>query len=232
MTANVATIGHNNPPSAQDELKALYADAISEAENWCDGERVQNDGQMRDVDKLIASIKDAERTAKAHKEGEFRPHKDAADAVIAAWKPLLDDLDRIKKSLLSIVGNYKTEKARKVAEEQRRLEAEAEARKREAEAAQRDVDMGDVNQRREADAIAFEAREAERAAQAAKKDKPTGLRTFTVPHIVDRRACINWIAVNDKTALSEFMDDYVKRKTREGVRGIDGVEVRQEQRAV
>ena len=84
------------------------------------------------------------------------------------------------------------------------------------------ADMKDVSQRRTADQLAAEAMEAERALQAVTKDKVSGLRKTTVPEIVDPKACINWIASNDKPALREFMEIYVARKTREGVRGIDG----------
>lgn len=226
--AELATIGDNNPPSNYDLIREEFD--LAEAESWLDGQEVENDDQMKAVDDLIKSVKAAEKKAKDQKEAEFRPHKQAADAVTAAWKPALDDIGRIRQGLLAITGAYKTKRAAEQEAIRKAKEAEAERLRREAEAAERDADMKDIEQRREADAISFEAREAERAAQSV--EKITGLRTFTVAEIVDGKACINWIAQNDRPALQAFMDDYVQKETRKGVRGIGGVEIRQEKRAV
>lgn len=225
-------IGHNNPPDPIDEIRAKFADTILEVENWLDGSPVENEGQMKAVDALLASVKEAESAAKAAKEDEYRPHKAACDAVISRWKPVLDDLDRMKKGLAAAVTAFKNKLAAEKEAEKRRAYEEAEAKRRAAEEAQRTADMADLEARRRADELAAEAREAERQAQAARDDKVKGLRTYTIPEIVDPRACINWIAQNDKPALLAFMEEYVARKTREGVRGIGGVEVRTEKRAI
>ena len=225
-------IGHNQPPSAIDEVRAEFSDFFLEAENWCDGEKVKNDAQMEAVDQLIADIKRADKAAKDGKEEEFRPHKKAADAVVAAWKPLIDDITRYKSALLATVGDYKKQKAREAEIERQRLADEAAAKEREAQAAQRAVDMADVAQRKEADDLAAEARQMEREAQAAAKAKPTGMRKFWTHEIEDGKAFINWLAVNDKPAVLAFMDEYARKAVREGVRDIPGVKIYQDQRAV
>lgn len=224
--------GHNNPPDPIEEVRAKYADTILEVENWLDGAAVENEAQMQAVDALLATMKDAEADAKAAKEVEYRPHKEAADAVVSRWKPVLEDFDRMKKGLAAAVSKFKAALAAEKEAARRKAWEEAEAKRREAEEAQRSADMADLDARRKADELAAAAREAERNAQAAKNDKVKGLRTYTIPEIVDGTACARWIWVNDREAMQEFLTAYVERKTREGVRGIAGVEVRTEKRAV
>lgn len=227
-----AKIGHNNPPDPIDEVRAKFADTILEVENWLDGAAVENEAQMKAVDALLASVKEARTAAEDAKELEYRPHKAACDAVVARWKPLLEDLDRMKKGLAAAVTAFKNKLAAEKEAERRKAWEEAEAKRKAAEEAQRIADMANLDERRKADELAAEAREAERMAQAAKKDTVKGLRTYYVPEITDPKACINWIAQNDKSAVMAFMEDYVARKTREGVRGIGGVTVHSEKRAV
>lgn len=227
-----AKIGHNNPPDAIEEIKARFADTILEVENWLDGAAVENEAQMKAVDALLASVKEARTAAEEAKEAEYRPHKDACDTVVSRWKPILEDFDRMKKGLAAAVTAFKNKLAAEKEAERRKAWEEAEAKRKAAEEAQRTADMADLEARRAADELAAQAREAERLAQAAKKDTVKGLRTYHVPEIVDPKACINWIAQNDREAVMAFMEEYVARKTREGVRGIAGVEVRTEKRAV
>lgn len=221
-------IGHNNPPS---ELEQLYEEFdLLEVDNWLDGFEVENDDQMKVVDELVKTIKSAEKAAKDRKEAEYRPHKLACDDVVEKWKPALDELGKLRKGLLGIVGNYKAKRAAEQEAIRREKEAEAARLEAEAEAAKRDVDMTDVSQRREADAIDLEARR--KSKEAADVEKIKGLRTFWVHEVTDPKACINWIAKNDKPALQAFMEDYVKRQSRDTASRIDGVTVRAEKRAV
>ena len=224
----LAPVGHNNPPSELDVLREQFD--LEEVENWLDGESVENDDQMAVVDALLKNVKAAENEAKSQKETEFRPHKTAADGVVAKWKITLDDLSRMRTGLIAIVSDYKVKKAEEQEAIRKAKEAEAERLRLEAEAAQRNVDMGNIEERREADAISLEARQASK--QASDVEKIKGLRTYTVPTITDPKACLNWIAQNDRPAVEDFMDQYVIRKTREGERNIAGVEIQQEKRAV
>lgn len=48
---NEATIGHNNPPDPIEDVIAEYADTLSEAENWTDGEPVTDEASMNAVDR-------------------------------------------------------------------------------------------------------------------------------------------------------------------------------------
>lgn len=225
-------IGHNKPPTPMEEIEAKFGDFFLEAENWCDGKRVETDAQMEAIDAIVAAMKSAEKAAKASKEREYRPHKAAGDAVVAAWKPVLDRINTYKSALLATVGEYKKEKARLVEIERQRLADEAAAKAREAEVANNTADMADLAQRKEADEIAFAAREAERAAQTAAKGKPTGLRKFWTYDITDGRELVNWIARNDRPAMQEFIEEYARKQVQQGTRQLAGVLIYQEQRAV
>ena len=55
-----AVIGHNNPPDPIEVIQSAYDAVFSEVANWLDGSPVENEGQMREVDKLLASVKEAE----------------------------------------------------------------------------------------------------------------------------------------------------------------------------
>jgi hypothetical protein len=146
--------GHNNPPDAIDEIRAQFADTLSEVENWLDGGAVENEGQMRAIDALLASVKEARTAADNGKEAEYRPHKLACDLVVARWKPLLDDLDRMKKGLAAAVTAFKNRLAAEKEAERRRAYEEFEAKRREAMAAQRAADMANLEERRRADELA------------------------------------------------------------------------------
>jgi hypothetical protein len=221
----LAPIGHNNPPDPIDIIKADFADTLSEVENWLDGAEVQTEGQMKAVDALIKGVKEAEAAAKVAKEAEYRPHKEACDAVVSRWKPALDDLDRMKKGLLAAVDSFKRKLAAEKAEAERKARMEADRLRREAEEAARAASAADLEAQRKAAEKLAAAQEAMRAASDARKDNVKGLRTVTTATITDPRACINWIRENDREALVAFMDDYVARATRAGVCGIAGVEV-------
>lgn len=221
-----AVIGHNNPPDPIEVIQSAYDAVFSEVANWLDGSPVENEGQMREVDKLLASVKEAEKEAVAGKEDEYRPHKAACDAVVARWKPFLDDLSLQKKGLAAAVEGFKRKLAEAKEAERRAKEAAASEAMRKAEEAARAANLADLEAQREASA----AIDAARAAQQAAKDVETvkGLRTFTVRDIVDGVACARWIWTNDRPAIMDFMEAYVKRADRLP----DGVTERKEKRAV
>lgn len=228
----VANIGHNNPPDPMEEIQANYDDVFSEVQNWLDGSDVENEGQMKAVDALLKDVKEAEKEAKAAKETEYRPHKDAGDKVISRWKVFFDNLGIMKKGLAAAQTPFKNKLAAEKEAARRAKWEEAEKARKDAERVAKEAEPTDLEAQREAAAAMEAAQDAQKAATAANKDTVKGMRTYTVAEIDDYQACINWIAANDKPALSAWMDDYVARQTREGKRGIGGVTVRSEKRAV
>ena len=209
-----AVIGANAPPEPMDPLLAIqaeYDDTFAEVANWLDGGKVENESQMKAVDDLLSAVKDAEKAAIDAKEIEYRPHKAACDGVVSRWKLFLADLDRQRKGLIAAQDVFKRalaaekETARKDAE--RKAWDATEAARKAAEAAA----PTDLDSQREAAVMAEAAAVAQKASNAAKKDVVKGMRTVTIREIVDGKACINWIAQNDKPALLAFMQAYVDR---------------------
>ena len=214
-------IGDNNPPDPIDEALAEFSDAITEAENWLDGEPVSDEGQMKAVDVILKDIKAAHKAVAAAEESEAKPLHDKWKAAKARYKPTLDDLTRIKKGLTSIVGAYKAKLAAEKERKEREAQAEAAKARRLAEEAAREAAAGDIEAQRAAAALQEEAQSAHKAASAASRDTVKGLRTVHKYEITDGRAAINWIAKNDKEAMGAFMDDYVRRNHQRT--SIDGV---------
>lgn len=222
----LAPIGHNNPPDPMEQIQAANDSLFIEVANWADGQPVENEDQMKAVDLLIKAVKEVEAEAKKAKEDEYRPHKAACDAVVARWKVFLDDLDRQKKCLTSAVDGFK----RKLAEDReagrRAKEAAAREAMRRAEESARAANDADIEAQREAAAAIETARAAQKAAKEVEGVK--GLRTFVIREIADGAACARWIWSNDRPAIMEFMETYVKRADRLP----DGVTERTEKRAV
>jgi hypothetical protein len=208
---NLAQIGHNNPPDPIDTAIEPFGDLISEAENWSDGVTVENEAQMNDVDKLIKGLKAARKAIDDARDAVTKPLHDAWKAEIARWKPTQDDLDRLQKALVAIVDPFK----RKLAAEKEaaRLEAERAAWEahRKAQEAIVQASAGDIEAQREAAKILAQSDAAKALAKAAGADTVKGLVTVTRHEIVDGRALVNWIAVNDKAAMTAFITDYAAK---------------------
>ena len=203
--------GHNQPPSPIDEALAPYGDHITEAESWLDGEAVTNEAQMRAVDALLQRIKLAERAVTEAKETEARPLFEAHKACLARFAPTLKDLERIRKGLAAAVDGFKRRLAAEKAEAARKARAEAEAKVAAARAAAEAAQATDIEAQRAAAAARQEAELAQAQATAASKDKVRGLRRVTRYEVTDHRALLNWVAVNDRDAITAFLEDYARR---------------------
>jgi hypothetical protein len=221
-----AAIGHNLPPDLLDEALAPYSDTIAEAEAWLEGKPVENEDQMRAVDALLKSIKDAAKAVDGAKDAEAKPLHDAWKAALARYKPTVDDLERIKKGLVALVDAFKRKLAAEKAEAERKARAEAEAAMRAAQEAARAADASNIEAQRAAAEAQYEAEKAAARAAAASKDTVKGLRTTTMHEIEDYRAALHWIASNDRQAVTDFVTEYVRRHHKE--KPIAGVRVWQE----
>lgn len=207
----LAQIGGNNPPDPIDEALAPFGDTITEAEGWLDGKAVETEGQMKAVDALTKEIKAAKKAVEAAEESEAKPIYDQWKAAKARYKPTLDDLDRIIKGLVAAVDGFKRKLAAEKAEAERLARIEAARKMREAEEAARHAAANDIEAQRAAAAAQAEAAEAQRLAQAAAKDTVKGLRTVTRYEITDHRALLNWIARNDRDAITAFIEAWAAK---------------------
>lgn len=226
-----AVIGGNHPPEPIDQMEAIqaaYDNTFLMVQNWLDGgPGVETEAQMKEVDSLLASVKEAEKDALAAKEDEYRPHKAACDGVVARWKPFLTDLDRQKKGLTKTFEAFKKKRADELAAEKRRKEQESERLRREAEEKARAANPADLDATREADAALEAARRATTEARRAETQK--GLRTFDVTEVLDGTAYARWLWQNDRDWLLETM----KARAATCKHHIPGVvETRKDRRAV
>jgi len=225
-----AVIGHNNPPDPIDEALAPFGDVISEAENWLDGQKVETEAQMKAADVLLKGIKSARKAVDEARDLSTKPLHDAWKTEVARWKPTQDDLDRLAKGLIALLDDFK----RKLAAEKEAARKEAERlaweETRKAQEAARLADAGNIEATRAAAAQMEAAEEAQRKAAEAAKDTVKGLRTVTRYEITDHRALLNWIAKNDRDAVTAFIEEYA-RKEHKVIANADGIRVWMEKEA-
>ncbi|WP_232830657.1 hypothetical protein [Tropicimonas sp. IMCC34011] len=206
-----AVVGHNNPPDPIDEALAPYGDTISEAENWLDGERVENEAQMKAVDALRKAMRECRLSLEKGQKAATAPLHAVYKAELDRWKPSIEDTKRIEAGLVSVVDTFKRElDERKRAEERAAWEAANKAR-REAEAKAAAADTANIEQQREAEEAKRAAMEAEKAAQAAKRDQVKGLRTVTHYEVTDHKKLLHWIAANHRDDLTAFVDQWAQK---------------------
>jgi hypothetical protein len=216
-----AQLGHNNPPDPIDECLAPFGDTISEAESWLDGQRVETEGQMKAADALIKAMKAARKAVDDARDIATKPLHEAWKGEVARWKPTQDDLDRIVKGLVALVDDFKRKLAAEKEAARKAAEAAAWEATRKAQEAARVADVANIEAQREAAAAMAEAEHKQREAAAAAKDTVKGLRTVQRYTIDDHRAALNWIAMNDRDAVTAFIDGYVAKNFKAA--SIDGV---------
>lgn len=219
MTKSSTEIGGNNPPADAafslhvDSLFALLSDTLA-------GGEVGTDEQETAIDALLDDFRKAGKDADSARIVEKRPHDDAAKAVQAKWKPILDKADRGAAACKDALTPYRMLKQRAKDEAARKAREEAEARAREAQEALRQSD--DLEAR-------FAAEQKLEAAQkltavANKIDRaPTGLRTTWEAEITDRKAALlHYLARQPERfeRLIQQMADEDARGTRAPVPGI------------
>ena len=205
------TTGHNGAPDPIDEALAPYSDTITEAEGWLDGEPVTTEGQMQAVDALIKAMRTCSTDIGKAKKSATAPMHDAWKLELARWKPTEDDIGRIKTGLPLLVGPFKAKLAAEKEEAKRKAFDEARHLEQEAKRKAMAVDASNIEAQREADAALEDAKDAQKAAQAANRDTVKGMRMVMNYEIKDRRAALHWIAQNDKDAMTAFIDEYVRK---------------------
>ena len=209
-----APMGHNNPPTPIEAWSTAYDDTIHEVNNWLDGQEVETDAQLAEVDSLLAEIKAAESALKEAKEGEYRPHKDACDKVVADYKPHLEEMARMKKGLAAVGEPFKIRKREAEEAARRAAYEEAERLKREAEMAETKANAANIEEVREAAAAKQTAQDAKRMASQTKVETK-GLRSVWKHEVVSTSAVLRWINENDRAALDAYAANYSRQNHRE-----------------
>jgi len=205
------SVGGNNPPDPIDEALAPYGEAIDEAQNWLDGQPIENADQLKATDALLKTIKSALKDLNAARDESTKPLHEAWKTEIARWKPTQDDLDRIVKGLIACQDPYKRKLAAEKEAEKRAAWDAANKARQEAEDAAKAASASDIDAQRDAAQKAAQAQQALADASAKQKDRVLGMRTVHRYDIEDHRAALHWIAGNDRDAITAFIEAYVAK---------------------
>jgi hypothetical protein len=211
-------IGHNNPPPV--DAFALHIEDLFALVSGSTASPVATDEQEAQLDALLDDVRKARKDADAQRAVEKKPHDDAAKAVQAAWKPLLDKCDAAADAIKALLTPYRTAKQRAKDEAARLAREEAEARQRAAQEALKASD--DLEERFAAEQQLKAA--SKLAAVANRIDREaTGLRTHWEAEITDRKAALlHLIALHPERfeALIQQIADEEARGVRAPIPGV------------
>jgi len=212
-------IGGNSPPPHEafaltiDDLISLLSASIS-------GGPVSNDDQEAAIDGILDDLRTAAKDADKARAAEKKPHDDAAKAVQAKWKPIIDKAINGADAAKNALTPYRTAKQRAAEEAARQARAEAEAKARAAQEALR------ASEELEDRLAAEEAlKQAEKQTKAANRIEraPTGLRTYWTAEITDKKAALIAFIARNPAAFEELIQrlaDQEARGTRPEIPGI------------
>ena len=158
--------GHNAPPIVDPDLLAREKDRVRDfadaAGAWLDKGKLENDEQAGKLKDFLDGARGVVKQIDAARAEAKRPHDEAAKAVQAAFKPLLDAVETAIARTKPMLTAYLEEK--RLAEEARRAEAARLAREeadRAAAAAVAAAQRNDVLGQAEAEAAVVAAQKAE-----------------------------------------------------------------------
>lgn len=228
-------IGGNNPPEPTpfDAFKVHIDDLTETAKGFLDGSGVTSQAEADAVAKLMDEARKASKSADEARVEEKKPHDEAAKAVQAKWKPLLEAADRVtsvcKQALAPFLAEQEAEK-RCIADEARKAAEKAAIRAAEAARA---VEASDLEAREQADALAKEAKAAMATANKADKDKAHGvggsraatLRKTYRPVLVNGVEAARWAWQNRREECEAFFLSLAVIEVREGRHQIPGFTV-------
>lgn len=231
-----APIGHNQPATPYDALKAHIDDLELEARNFLDGDPVETEAQATAIDRILDDARKARLAAEEQRKLEAKPFDEGKAAVQARWTPLTDE----KKGRCALIAQVckqalapylqKKEDAQRAAAEAAKAEAEKLAAK--AREAAEKASPADLAGQTTARVLAENAAAAEK--QAAKLEKSraqvkggtraTSLRSIWTPTITDRREVLKYYIAHRPAELEAWLLDQVEKDCRLNKRDIPGVE--------
>lgn len=214
-------IGHNAPPPFE-AFSLHIEDLYSTAAGTLTGEGVQNDEQEAALDALMDDFRKAKKDADAERANEKKPHDDAAKAVQAKWKPLLDKCDRAIDTCKAALTPYRAQKQALKDAEAKRLRDEAEAKAKAALELAKQSNAMDLEAREHAEVALKVAQKL--TAVANKIDRSaTGLRTYWEAEITDRRAALNYYIKREPEAFLDLIQTLADRDARSTRAPVPGV---------
>jgi hypothetical protein len=208
-------------------------DLRAEASAWLDGKAVETAEEAEGIDTLIKLARSARDEADKARAAEKKRHDNAAKAVQAKWKPLVDSADTILKVCLEKIASWRIADQQRKEAEAARIRAEAEAERQAEIEATRNA-AGNLEAREQADQLAASAKEAEKLAGRAEKAAQTGngLRKVRSLKITDTRALAGWLWKHRREDVEAAHAELAQRIFRAGGPAIDGTEIITEHKAV
>jgi hypothetical protein len=222
-------IGHNQPPPVDamglhvEDLFQLVSDTLAGVD------AVKNDEQDAALDGLLDDFRKARKDADEYRAAEKRPHDEAAKAVQAKWKPLLDRCDMATAEIKAKLTPYRNAKIAAREEAIRIARETAEQNQKAAQDALRQSD--DLDARFAAEEQLKQAKILTEAANRADRSA-TGLRTTWVAQITDRRAALNHYLREQPEMFERLIQDLADKDARSEAtrRNIAGVSFIQERK--
>tara|TARA_R110000744_G_C19298180_1_gene555422 strand:- start:30 stop:728 length:699 start_codon:yes stop_codon:yes gene_type:complete len=218
-----AKVGGNSPPNPIEACTQEWGDLLSEVEHWTDGEPVTDEAGMKAVDDLLKQFKAYKSALKAAGELITKPLHEAHTEAVASVKVYTADATRIQESLVATVAPFKAELAAKKEADRRAAWQAAQDAKKKADEIEAQANAASLDDQRAADDARRAAMDLQKAASVAQKDTVKGMRTVKTYEITDHKAALHWIAAQDRAAMTQFIEEYVRRNFKTAK--IDGVTV-------
>lgn len=237
----------NNPDKEKPEytafemLKINIDDLYEEAKNWLDGEPIKTQQEADAVATLIDRFQKAWKAADDQRDKEKRPHMEAANAVQARYKPLLDAANTAKdvaksaqtvwlkkqRDALKELADAAAALALKQANEARIAISEANA-------------SADLDAREKAEDLVADAQALIADAKAIAKEKPQaksadgsralGLKSIWITSLEDGIQAMRhyWLIPERRAEIEDLMLDMARKDVRAGVRSIPGFKIEED----
>ena len=234
MTPALATIGHNRSPF--ELVKETIEDLYDEAKQWLDGEPVASKDQADALNTLESRVRAAVKEAEAKRKAEAKPFDDGKAEVQARYKPIQAKADAALDAIKAALKPYLLELDRQQREAAAKAKEEADRKMAEALEAVRQRDAANLESREAAEAKIREAKAAEEAARRADKAKAhakgsgraTGLRTTYRAVIENDREAAAWVWTDRNAELMAFVQDQADKAVRAGAKSLRGFKIIEE----
>jgi hypothetical protein len=222
----MSEIGHNKPPPVV--TMSLHIDDLFSLVSGSTASPVTTDEQEAALAALLDDVRKTANDADELRKAEKKPHDDAAKAVQAAWKPLIDKCDKAAEALKAALTPYREARQRAKDEAARKAREEAEAAQKAAQEALRQSD--DLEERFAAEAELQRA--SKLTAMANKIDRSaTGLRPHWEAEITDQSAALRHYYATQPSTFIDLLQNLAAADARGTRAPVPGVKFIKRQRA-
>jgi len=208
--------GHN---SGTLSLPEEIDDAVAQVSAWLSSTRVADKVAADTASNWRARLLDLSKRADKQRETEKRPHDDAAKAVQAKWKPVIDRATDTANKLRDALTAYmraEDERQRREAEAARKVAEEAARKQREAaEAARREAAAKNAPPPPEPEDVPLPFVEPPRVQVGGQTGRKTGLREVTRYEVEDYEAAL--AAVKDHPDVRAAVEKVAAARCKTGV---------------